>query len=210
MNANLIDWEAQLWWWNGATYDAKAIWYTELYDENEEGLGYAGWGDFDMWMPIVKTFAPGESFWIQVNDSAAVADATFTMAGQVESVSQADQYYAIPVIPGVQQQLTNPFPTGNLSLQNIKMSDKLIDGQAQLWWWNGATYDAKAIWYTELYDENEEGLGYAGWGDFDMWMPIEKTFSNGEAFWVQVNDSAKAEDATVSFPNPFYKAPAAE
>ena len=90
------------------------------------------------------------------------------------------------------------------------MNANLIDWEAQLWWWNGSTYDAKAYWLTELYDAEEKGLGYAGWGDFDYWMPVEKTFTNGEAFWVQVSDSASAENATVSFPNPFYQAPAAE
>ena len=207
MSDNLIDGQAQIWWWNGATYDAKAYWYTDLYadEEGETTLGYAGWGDFDYWMPVAKTFAPGEAFWIKVNDTAA--SASVTLAGQVAVASTSEQYYGIPLTPGQQVQMTNPFPTGDLSLQSIKMSDNLIDGQAQIWWWNGATYDAKAYWYTDLYadEEGETTLGYAGWGDFDYWMPVSKTFSEGEGFWVKVNDTATS--ATLKFPNPFYVAP---
>ena len=211
MNENLIDYQAQIWWWNGSTYDAKAYWFTELYadEEGAVGLGYAGWGDFDYWMPISKTFAPGESFWIKVNDTADAKDATYTMAGQVESVAEAEEYYTIPLTPGVQVQLSNPFPTGSLDIQSIKMNENIIAYQAQIWWWNGSTYDAKAYWFTELYADEEGvvGLGYAGWGDFDYWMPISKSFGQDEGFWIKVNDTATEKDAEVKFPNPFYKEP---
>ena len=207
MNAELGDGEAQIWWWNGSTYDAMAFWYTDLYaDEGgETTLGYAGWGDELYWMPIAKTFAPGEAFWIQANGS--VAAASVTMAGQVASASTSEQYFGIPLVPGKQVQMTNPFPTGDLTLQSIKMNAELGDGEAQIWWWNGSTYDAMAFWYTDLYaDEGgETTLGYPGWGDELYWMPINKTFANGEGFWVQVNGSV--ESATLKFPNPFYVAP---
>ena len=92
----------------------------------------------------------------------------------------------------------------SLDLQSIKMDDTVVDGGAQIWWWNGNTYDAQAFWYTELYadEEGETTLGYAGWGDFDYWMPIEKTFQTGQAFWIK-----SGVNATVMFPNPFYVAP---
>jgi hypothetical protein len=135
-------------------------------------------------------------------------------AVRVEGVESANVvgYQTVTLTPGVQAIKGAAFVTigeDELDIQDIKMNANLLDGQAQLWWWNGSTYDATAWWYAELYDENEEGLGYAGWGDFDMWMPIEKTFVNGEAFWVKINDTVAAENATVSFPNPFYKAPVA-
>ena len=87
------------------------------------------------------------------------------------------------------------------------MSDNIIDGQAQIWWWNGSTYDSMAFWYTDLYKDTEgvQTYGYAGWGDELYWMPITKSFADGEGFWIQVNDSA--DSATVKFPNPFYVAP---
>ena len=90
-----------------------------------------------------------------------------------------------------------------LDLQSIKMDDDVVDGGAQIWWWNGSTYDAKAFWYTELYadEEGETTLGYAGWGDLEYWMPINKTFATGEGFWIQAG-----VNATVKFPNPFYVA----
>ena len=90
-----------------------------------------------------------------------------------------------------------------LDLQSITMDDSVVDGDAQIWWWNGSTYDARAFWYTELYadEEGETTLGYAGWGDFDYWMPINKTFEAGQGFWIQ-----SGVNATVEFPNPFYVA----
>ena len=211
MNENLIDYDAQIWWWNGSTYDAKAFWYTDLYvpGSAEETLGYAGWGDEENWWPVSKTFAPGESFWIQVNDTVKVEDANYTMSGQIESVSDAEEYYSIPLIPNVQAQITHPFPIGEFSIQTIKMSENLIDYDAQIWWWNGATYDAKAFWYTDLYvpGSAEETLGHPGWGDEENWWPVEKTFNSDEGFWIQVNDTVAVKDAKVMFPNPFYKAP---
>ena len=119
-------------------------------------------------------------------------------------------YTTVDLVPGKQVVKGASFVTvgdDELDLQDIKMSDNLIDSQAQIWWWNGATYDAKAYWYTDLYadEEGETTLGYAGWGDFDYWMPVSKTFSEGEGFWVKVNDTASS--ATLKFPNPFYVAP---
>jgi hypothetical protein len=83
------------------------------------------------------------------------------------------------------------------------MDDACGNGGAMIWWWNGATYDANAYWYTELYadEEGETTLDYAGWGDGEFWMPITKTFGVGEGFWIQANGAA----ATVKFKNPFYK-----
>ena len=196
------DYEAQIWWWNGSSYDAKAYWFTELYDADENGLGYSGWGDFLAWTPVDKTFAPGEAFWIQVNSD--VGSASVTMAGQVASTSTSEEYYGVPLTPGQQVQMTNPFPTGTLSLQDIKTVG-CADYEAQIWWWNGSSYDAKAYWFTELYDADENGLGYSGWGDFLAWTPISKAFTEGEGFWVQVNSDVSS--ATLKFPNPFYVAP---
>jgi len=53
-----------LWWWDkdAATY-TYAYW-VELYD-GDDPLGVDGWGDPELWEPIVKQFAFGEGFWIQ-------------------------------------------------------------------------------------------------------------------------------------------------
>ena len=201
MNDDCGDGGAEIWWWNGATYDAHAYWYTELYadEEGETTLGYAGWGDQLYWMPVDKTFAPGESFWIKANDF----DGVVTFAGEVTSCDPATQYFGVELTAGNQVQMTNPFPVGSFELQALKMNDDCGDGGAEIWWWNGATYDAHAYWYTELYadEEGETTLGYAGWGDQLYWMPIEKTFNAGEGFWVKANEF----DGTIKFPNPFYK-----
>jgi len=91
-----------------------------------------------------------------------------------------------------------------LSLQSITMDSTVTDGDAQIWWWNGSTYDAQAFWYTDLYadESGNTTLGYAGWGDFDYWMPINKTFEKGQGFWIKCG-----VNAAVMFPNPFYVAP---
>ena len=205
MDDSVGDGGAMIWWWNTTTgkYDAKAYWYTELYaDEGgETTLGYAGWGDFDYWMPINKTFAPGESFWVQAGVNASI-----TLAGEVYAAAANEEYVGIDLTADQQIQVSNPFPVGTFTLQSIKMDDGVGDGGAMIWWWNTTTgkYDTKAYWYTELYaDEGgETTLGYAGWGDFDYWMPISKTFEAGQGFWVQAG-----VNATVLFPNPFYVAP---
>ena len=88
-----------------------------------------------------------------------------------------------------------------LDIQSIAMDDDCVDSGATIWWWNGASYDADAYWYTCLYDEEGNELNYAGWGDGELWAPVVKTFGIGEGFWIQAN--AKS---TVKFKNPFYKA----
>ena len=202
MNEDCDDSGAEIWWWNGSTYGAHAYWVTELYgdEDGEIELGYAGWGDFDYWMPINKTFAPGESFWIKANG----LDATVTFAGEVAACDAATEYYGIDLSAGNKVLMTNPFPVGSFTLQSIKMNEDCDDSGAEIWWWNGSTYDAHAYWVTELYgdEDGEVELGYAGWGDFDYWMPITKTFRAGEGFWVKANGL----DATIKFQNPFYKA----
>ena len=96
-----------------------------------------------------------------------------------------------------------------MSIQSITMDDGVGDGECSIWWWNTATgkYDASAYWYTELYadEDGETTLGYAGWGDFDYWMPVNKTFDAGQGFWIQPNGGLSS--ATVKFANPFYVAP---
>ena len=200
--------DTQIWWWNGSTYDAMAFWFSDLYadESGETTLGYAGWGDGEYWMPVNKTFAPGEAFWIKVSDT--VTSASATMAGQIATTSSTEQYYGIPLTPGAQVQMTNPFPTGDLGLQSVKIEGvDLGEGDAQIWWWNGTTYDAMAFWFSDLYadESGETTLGYAGWGDGEYWMPVNKTFTEGEGFWVKVSDTVTS--ATLKFPNPFYVAP---
>ena len=205
MDDSVGDGGAQIWWWNTSTgkFDDYAYWYTELYadEEGETTLGYAGWGDPMYWMPISKTFALGESFWIQ-----AGVNASYTLSGEVAGSSAAEEYFGVDINANEKVLMTNPFPTGSFSLQSIKMDSSVGDGGAQIWWWNTTTgkYDDYAYWYTELYadEEGETTLGYAGWGDPLYWMPISKTFTTSEGFWVQAG-----VNATVEFPNPFYVAP---
>ena len=208
MDENVYDSGCILWWYNQetGTYDANAFWFTCLYDEQGQELNVAGWGDEELWAPIEKTFAPGESFWIQPD--GGLESATYTMAGQVEVTDVSDEYYAIPLVPGKQAQFTNPFPTGALNIQDIKMSENVYDSGCILWWYNQTTgtYDANAFWFTCLYDEQGAELNIPGWGDEELWAPIQKTFDAGTGFWIQPDGGL--ESANVMFKNPFYKAPA--
>ena len=208
MDENVGDNGCIIWWYNQGTgtYDANAYWFTCLYDMDGNELGYAGWGDGEYWAPVEKTFAPGESFWIQPD--GGLESASYTMAGEVEVTDVSEEYYAIPLVPGQQAQFTNPFPTGALDLQAIKMDETVGDNGCIIWWYNQdtGTYDANAYWFTCLYDMDGNELGYAGWGDGEYWAPVEKTFDAGTGFWIQPDGGL--ESASVMFKNPFYVAPA--
>ena len=121
-------------------------------------------------------------------------------------------YQTVSLEPGVQGIKGATFVTVGkdaLDIQDIKMNKALADSEAQIWWWDGSKYEAKAFWYTDLY-KDETGAttyGYAGWGDEVYWMPVEKSFANGEGFWIKVNGTVSAENAIVKFPNPLYVAP---
>ena len=208
MDDSLNDGDCEIWWYNPTTgaYDDHAYWFTCLYDMDGNELNIPGWGDGEFWAPIEKTFAPGEAFWIQPN--GGLASCTYTMSGEVEVTDASDEYYAIPLVPGEQAQFTNPFPTGALNLQDIKMDDSLNDGDCEIWWYNQTTgaYDDHAYWFTCLYDMEGTELNIAGWGDGEFWAPIAKTFDAGSGFWIQPNGGLSS--VNVLFKNPFYKAPA--
>ncbi len=57
-----------LWWWNKDTLTYTKAYWVEL-DFDPENLG---WGDPQDWLPITKTFAAGEGFWIQAPAGATV------------------------------------------------------------------------------------------------------------------------------------------
>jgi hypothetical protein len=57
-----------LWWWNKDTSRYTRAYWVEL-DFNPANLG---WGDPQDWLPITKTFAAGEGFWIQAPAGATV------------------------------------------------------------------------------------------------------------------------------------------
>jgi hypothetical protein len=100
----------------------------------------------------------------------------------------------------------NPFPM-TLHIQDIIVDGD--DGDAGLtWikWWDPATakYSDKAYWVSGLLDHKDDSeLGYAGWGDFDYWYPIEKTFDVGGGFWF----CPFKDNVTICMPNPFYVKP---
>ena len=207
MSEDVGDAGCTLWWYNPSTgtYDSDAYWFTCLYDMEGTELGYAGWGDEEYWAPVEKTFAPGESFWIKAD--GLLESASYTMAGQVEVTDVNDEYYAIPLVPGQKAQFTNPFPTGALNLQDIKMDEGVGDSGCTIWWYNASTgaYDADAYWFTCLYDMDGNELGYSGWGDEEYWAPVEKTFTAGSGFWIKAD--GLLDSASVLFKNPFYVAP---
>jgi len=187
-------------WWDTEkkSYSIKYEYVTELYDEKEQSLGYPGWGDPLTWVPVEKTFAPGEGFWLQANADNLKSQTS----GEV--YQPTTEYYAIPLTKGNQKMLINSFPVA-LNVQDLTVDvAKVSDGCAWIKWWDTEkkVYSIKYEYVTELYDEKEQSLGYPGWGDPLTWVPVAKTFAVGEGFWVQSN----VDDLKIAFKNPFYKA----
>lgn len=187
-------------WWDPATrkYSADALYVSELCDENGDALvpTRAGWGDAD-WIPVEKTFAPGEGFWWGVNKDGC----GLTLSGEV--IQPASEYVGRTITTANQQQMViNAFPT-SLNIQDIIVDGDPDDEGAWIKWWNSETrkYSADALYVSELCDENGDALvpTRAGWGDAD-WIPVEKTFETGAGFWWGVNKN----NCTLCMPNPFY------
>ena len=57
-----------IWWWNKDTSRYTKAHWVEL-DFDPDNLG---WGDPQNWLPITKSFAAGEGFWIQAPAGATV------------------------------------------------------------------------------------------------------------------------------------------
>ena len=68
MDGIAADGTTVLWWWNKDTFVYTRAYWVEL-DFNPANLG---WGDPQDWLPITKTFAAGEGFWIQAPAGATV------------------------------------------------------------------------------------------------------------------------------------------
>jgi len=201
VTGNPADTSAWIKWWDPATkvYSAKALYVSELYDDQGEAIvpKTAGWGDDD-WVPVEKTFVPGEGFWWGVGK----ANCGLTVSGEV--IQPASEYVGRKITKANQQQMViNPFPMA-LDIQSIKVDGSPADTSAWIKWWDPATkvYSAKALFVSELYDDQGEAIvpKTAGWGD-DDWVPVEKTFAAGDGFWWGVGKA----DCTLQMPNPFYK-----
>ena len=187
-------------WWDPATrtYSALAKYVSELYDADGNVLqpSRPGWGDID-WVPVEKTFAPGEGFWWGVGKDGC----GLTLSGEV--VQPATKYIGRTITTkGQQQMVINAFPTA-LDIQDITVDGDPADESAWIKWWDPATrtYSALAKYVSELYDADGNVLmpSRPGWGDID-WVPVEKTFAVGEGFWWGVGK----DNCTLCIPNPFY------
>ena len=187
-------------WWDpvNKVYGAKALYVSELYDKNGDAIvpTTAGWGDAD-WVPVEKTFAPGEGFWWGVGKDGC----GLTLSGEV--VQPATKYIGRTIAKSGQQQMViNAIPV-ELDLQDITVDGDPADESAWIKWWDpvNKVYGAKALYVSELYDKNGDAIvpTTAGWGDAD-WVPVEKTFAPGEGFWWGVGK----DNCTLCIPNPFY------
>ena len=187
-------------WWDPVTkkYGSNAVYVSELYDKNGDPIvpTTAGWGDDD-WVPVEKSFVPGEGFWWGVGKDGC----GLTLSGEV--VQPATKYVGRTIAKmGQQQMVINAFPM-ELDIQNITVDGEPDDGSAWIKWWDSTTkkYGSNVVYVSELYDEKGDPIvpTTAGWGD-DDWVPVEKTFAVGEGFWWGVGK----DNCTLCIPNPFY------
>ncbi len=225
-SATLVDGTTQIWWWDKDTRTyTYAYWCPSCNSdgdyidengtvvENESDAAHV-WGDQLDWIAISKTFAPGEGFWIKP-DSGAPTPAV-SIAGELVTTDTTIQYISATLAAGKQVQITQPMPVGAFGLQTVKMTGAPADGGTQVWWWdkNTRTY-TYAYWCPscnsdgDYIDENgtvveNEADAALVWGDQLDWIAIEKTFDEGEAFWVKPDSGASSP--AIQFPNPLYVA----
>jgi hypothetical protein len=184
-------------WWDPTAkkYSDKVCFVYERYDADDDEKVYeGGWADED-WIPVEKTFAPGEGFWFQAgNDGVKIL-----VSGQV--YQPTTQYLSLPLVKNAQRMVQNPFPT-TLKLSDIVLDNDEEEGSSWIKWWDPTTkkYSDKVCYVYERYDAEDDDKVYeGGWADED-WIPVEKTFDAGAGFWVQAGN----EGVEISFPNPFY------
>ena len=80
----------------------------------------------------------------------------------------------------------------NLPLSGLKLSDGCpADGTTSIMWWVG--HWEKAFWVELDFDPNN-----IGWGDDEDWLPIDKTFEIGEAFFVQASSGTTEPTITAA------------
>ena len=166
----------------------KAYW-VELQDVD----GYpAGWGDYDNWETIDKSFELGEAFFVSPN--SLTTDPAITIAGQVYDAKGA-AYGAIPLTKGNMDFVSPIYPGPGLALSDIKMSEGVNpDSGSYIMWWEG-------VWVKAYWVELQDVDGYpAGWGDYDNWETVTKDFAQSEGYFVSAN-SLTVEPA-ILFPNP--------
>jgi hypothetical protein len=200
VTGDVVDEGAWIKWWDpvAKVYSEKAKYVSELCDADGNALvpTRAGWGDGD-WVPVEKTFAPGEGFWWGADQNGL----GLTLSGEV--IQPAAEYVGRTITTkGQQQMIINAFPTA-LDIQGITIDGDVVDEGAWIKWWDpvAKVYSEKAKFVSELCDADGNALvpTRAGWGDGD-WVPVEKSFATGEGFWW----GADQNNLTICIPNPFY------
>ena len=175
-----------------AKYDI-AMWLD--YDEDGEDVD-PSWRDIYGKL-IVKTFVPGEAYWIMISGKIGPNPALLT-AGQV-LLDPFAEYFSLPLTVGSQDQRVNPLPVA-IDIHDIMLSNAAT-GASIRWFRPGdGKYDI-AMWLD--YDEDGEDVD-PSWRDIYGKL-IDKEFFVGEAFWVMVSGALKPLEKTeVLFKNPLF------
>jgi len=176
--------------------------------------GIAFWADWDedfeevepSWrdgdgVPIIKTFVPGEGYWIAINGAIGPNPALFT-AGQV-LFDPSIEYFSLPFTIGSMDQRINPLPIAT-DIHDIIMSNA-APGATSIRWFDSDTRQYYVAFWAD-WDEDFEEVE-PSWRDGDGVL-IDKTFVVGEAFWVAVNgvlDSSPEAKTEILFKNPLFE-----
>lgn len=189
-------------------------WYDDLYDENDEELGRAGWAeDQDNQYPPKDeaeiTFTAGDWFFLAPN--GALVKPTLTVAGKLFTTDATKTTASLTMTPGVKTRAANPLPVATKLTDIVPMDGQKVvpDAAVELSWYDYTKRGFRFVrWYDDLYDSNDEELGRAGWAeDQDNQYPpkdeSEIEFEAGRGFFVAPNGALTAP--WLAFPNPFYK-----
>ena len=188
-------------------------WFDDLYDENDEELGRAGWAeDTDNQYPPTDeatiTFTTGD--WFFLSPASGTDTPSLTVAGKLFTTDSTKTTTSLTMTPGVKMRAANPLPVATKLTEIIPMDGQKItsDGSVDLSWYDYAKRGFRFVtWFDDLYDENDEELGRAGWAEDtdNQYPPTDEStisFEAGRGFFVSPASGTTAP--WIAFPNPFY------
>ena len=188
-------------------------WYDDLYDENDDELGRAGWAeDQDNQYPpkdeATISFTTGD--WFFLAPASGTTTPKLTVAGMLLTTDSTKTTTSLTMTPGVKLRAANPLPVSTKLTEIVPMDGQKVtsDGSVELSWYDYAKGGFRFVrWYDDLYDTNDDELGRAGWAEDqdNQYPPTDEAtieFAPGRGFFI-----APASGTTspwVAFPNPFY------
>ena len=189
-------------------------WYDDLYDENDDELGRAGWAeDADNQRPPVDEatieFSAGDWFFLAPNGDAV--NPSLTIAGRLYTTDGSKTTTSLLTASGMKTRAANPLPVSTKLTEIIPMDGENTanDGTVELSWYDYTKKGFRFVtWYDDLYDENDDELGRAGWAEDadNQRPPVDEAtieFEPGRGFFIAPNNDSVTP--WLAFPNPFFK-----